>query len=651
MNIHAKKLDRNEEIRREVGVNIGYLQKILKDIHKVKVSIYGDFCLDAYWTIDKSGSETSLETGLQADAVLRHYYTLGGASNIVANLAALCPAEIRVIGVIGEDIFGRELSHQLNELQVDTSSLVTQKEDFDTYVFIKRIIGNEEQFRIDFGVHNRRSVETDTVLLERIEQALESTNVLILNQQIPDSICNESFIEKLNALLDKNKDKIALLDSRQYGARFHNVYRKINDLEAARLVGVKLDEKANVPLRDCKDFAQALFDKFKKPVVITRGARGMLSMEGNNLHSVEGIRLIKKLDTVGAGDTVTSALALSLGAGYKLGDSIQLANLAAAVTVQKRFRTGTADAKEILDLARNVHYVYHPELADDHRRADYISDTDIEVCMEDKKLSPDRIKHVIFDHDGTISTLRQGWEPIMEKVMLDAILGEQYHSVPSTTFSGIQEQVRQYIDNSTGIQTIVQMQDLVDMVGEFGFVPKERILDKFGYKHIYNKALLKVVNERLQRLKRGLLDRDDFIIKGAVDFLKSLRQKNIKLYLASGTDYDDVVNEAKALGYADLFNGGIYGALDDVKKYSKKMVIERILSSNELQADELAVFGDGPVELLECRKRQGICIGVASDEKQRYGLNIEKRRRLIRAGAHYIIPDFSFNSEITSLLF
>jgi len=94
------------------------ISEILARIKNVKVAVYGDFCIDAYWQLDPCGSEVSLETGLQAQAVARHNYSLGGASNVVANLAALKPASIQVIGVVGDDIFGRELARQLNGLRL-----------------------------------------------------------------------------------------------------------------------------------------------------------------------------------------------------------------------------------------------------------------------------------------------------------------------------------------------------------------------------------------------------------------------------------------------------------------------------------------------------------------------------------------------------
>ena len=112
-----------------------------------------------------------------------------------------------------------------------------------------------------------------------------------------------------------------------------------------------------------------------------------------------------------------------------------------------------------------------------------------------------------------------------------------------------------------------------------------------------------------------------------------------------------MVKESAALGYADFFDGGIYGAVGDVTKYSKKMVIDQIMTENKLSGAELIVVGDGPVEMRECRKRGGIAIGVASDEIRRHGLNPEKRTRLIKAGAQAIVPDFSGWHDLLNLLF
>ncbi len=106
--------------------------------------------------MDMDGSEVSVETGLQAEAVARHNYSPGGAGNIVANLAALKPDTIKVIGVVGNDIYGRGLSAQLKDLGANVSSLTIQDEDFDTYTYTKKYYGGKEDPRIDFGLKNRR---------------------------------------------------------------------------------------------------------------------------------------------------------------------------------------------------------------------------------------------------------------------------------------------------------------------------------------------------------------------------------------------------------------------------------------------------------------------------------------------------------------
>jgi phosphoglycolate phosphatase-like HAD superfamily hydrolase len=258
---------------------------------------------------------------------------------------------------------------------------------------------------------------------------------------------------------------------------------------------------------------------------------------------------------------------------------------------------------------------------------------------------------VLFDVDGTVSTLRQGWETIMAPVMIDAILGEQRDSIDKALYDKVHGRVLDYIDKSAGVQTLVQMEALVEMVREFRFIPPESILDGVGYKRVYNEALMAVVNQRLARFERGQLDLSDYTIKGALDFLAALRRRGVRLYLASGTDHEDVVKEAQKLGWADLFDGGIYGATGDVTKCSKRTVIKTICDENDLRGPELVVFGDGPVELREARKHGGIAVGVASDEIRRHGLNPAKRTRLVKAGAHAIIPDFSQWHVLLRLLF
>jgi phosphoglycolate phosphatase-like HAD superfamily hydrolase len=150
----------------------------------------------------------------------------------------------------------------------------------------------------------------------------------------------------------------------------------------------------------------------------------------------------------------------------------------------------------------------------------------------------------------------------------------------------------------------------------------------------------------------AVLSLEDFTIKKVVDFLQSLHQKGVALYLASGTDQGDVEREAEILGYRALFGNRIYGAVGDVATEAKRVVLEKILADiGEEASERVLTFGDGPVEIRETHKRRGYTVGVASNEIRRYGLNMGKRRRLIEAGADLIIPDYCQMDQLLALLF
>ncbi|WP_025764271.1 PfkB family carbohydrate kinase [Dyadobacter tibetensis] len=627
------------------------IKDILEKIRKVNIAVYGDFCLDAYWIMDNRASEVSIETGLYTKTVGRHYYSPGGAGNVVANLAALRPASIRAIGTVGDDLFGRELTSQLQALGTDTSNLFIQKEQFDTYTYLKRHVDEQEQPRIDFGSYNHRSEATDQSLLLAIENALQECEALIFNQQVTGSISNNSFIEGVNKLFSLYTDKIVMLDSRHFNDKIGPTYRKLNDRELANLRGWAAPEEGPIPLRNINSLGIQVYQETQKPIFVTCGERGILSFDQEGQHYTPGLQLKGKLDTVGAGDTTISALTLCLAAGVPAKHAAIMANFAAGVTVQKCYTTGTASAEEIMHIGAEPHYIYNPDLAINERLAHYLPHTEFEICEPDALHKLGHIKHAVFDHDGTISTLRQGWEEIMEPVMIRSILGPEYDRVDNNTYNKVRKVSLDFIQKTTGIQTIYQMEGLVDLVRDFGFVPADEILDKFQYKELYNNGLMEMVNIRMAKLIAGELHQSDYTMKGAVTFLQALKQRGVKLYLASGTDVEDVRTEAETLGYANLFEGGIHGALKEYTRFSKKMIIEKIIRENNLQGHELVVFGDGPDEVREGRRAGGISVGITSNEVQRFGHHAAKRPRLVQAGAHILIPDFSQHQKLLSLLF
>jgi len=68
-----------------------------------------------------------------------------------------------------------------------------------------------------------------------------------------------------------------------------------------------------------------------------------------------------------------------------------------------------------------------------------------------------------------------------------------------------------------------------------------------------------------------------------------------------------VLDEVASLELTEYFDDGIYGVLDEFKRFSKAMVIRRIITQHDLRGSEIVGFGDGYVEIgnlkdMGCRK-------------------------------------------------
>jgi phosphoglycolate phosphatase-like HAD superfamily hydrolase len=528
--------------------------------------------------------------------------------------------------------------------------MVVQDVDWSTHVYIKPYSKDSEGNRFDFGNFNVLKESTALVLLGRLEKIFRDVDVVIINEQVSTGIHNSHFFrDHLQQLLHSFSDRIFLLDSRHYSDKYEGTIRKINAYEAVRLCGIDRKEGEIVMREEVLKAMELLYSRWQKPLFVSRGARGCMVRDILQTWEIPGLQILGKVDPVGAGDSMLAGLAAALAVGKNYKIAAAFGNFVAGVTVQKIFQTGTSSPEEIVQIGSDPDYIYRPELADDQRHAQYISDTDIEVVSA----LPASIcfTHAIFDHDGTISTLRQGWEKIMEPMMVKSILGDCFSKADEALYHKVVSRVRNYIDKTTGIQTISQMEGLVEMIKDFGCVPEEKILDAYGYKEIYNRELKLLVADRIKRLQKGELSAEDFMIKNVFLFLKALFDKQIKLYLASGTDKMDVSHEAESLGYANFFGDRIYGAEHGAKVEAKKMVIEKILNDiRKENIQRLITFGDGPVEMRLTHKVGGYTVGVASEEIRRFGLNIEKRSRLIRAGADLIIPDYSQKQQLLNSL-
>lgn len=221
----------------------------------------------------------------------------------------------------------------------------------------------------------------------------------------------------------------------------------------------------------------------------------------------------------------------------------------------------------------------------------------------------------------------------MEPLMVELIAGG------SQPTAEIIERVRAYIDESTGIQTIFQMKWLVETVRQYGLNP-DPADDPWVYKAEYNRRLMQTVLQRRQSLLDGTGRREDFMIRGSEECLRRLVDRGVQLYVASGTDDQDVKQEVEALGLSAYFVR-INGAPAGRENCSKESVIRELIGQQGVRGDQLAVVGDGKVEIAIGRENGARTLGVASDERALTGVNPLKRSRLVKAGADAIVGDFT----------
>ena len=250
---------------------------------------------------------------------------------------------------------------------------------------------------------------------------------------------------------------------------------------------------------------------------------------------------------------------------------------------------------------------------------------------------------VLFDFDGTLSLIRSGWMkvmvPMMVEILADLKTGE--------TEEELQAVVEEFVWRLTGKETIYQMIALADAVETRGGKP----LAPLAYKKMYLDRLWEKIATRVESLRKGQADPEKYLVPGSRALLEQLKERGLQMYLASGTDEIYMKEEARLLGITQYFDGGVYGALDDNKSFSKAILIQRILASADFQGNQFLGFGDGYVEIEEVKNVGGIAVGVASEEPACTEVDQWKRLRLIGVGADYIVPNFLCREELVSRLF
>lgn len=587
-------------------------KKLLASLDKVKnkkIGVIGDLCIDIYWHADMKLSELSLETPHFPLPIVNEKFGLGAAGNIVNNLSVLDVERIDFITVIGNDWRKTIALDLLNKLDKVEKEYIISSENRVTPAYCKPIKHGisdvvYEDPRLDFWNINQIDEKTEEEIIHKLKLMAERVDVIIVEEQLKNSVITDKVRESICEL--GAEGKVIIVDSRLNPHLYKNCIIKPNEQELD-IMARKLDiEKDN---RSLEEISEDISNRLNSELVVTLGDKGSIWLTKDNIYRMDSFKVEGQIDIVGAGDGFIAGLA-AFNKFIPKENVLLLCNLISSIVIRKIGTTGSASREEIIKQ-------FVVEMKDSF----FFKLSGIE--------NPD-IKCAIFDFDGTISTLRHGWENIMFSYVFD-----QLYPYYEDDIERLERKIWDFIDETTGVQTIYQMQWIVDEVKSQAGTP----LDQWEYKDGYNDALIKVVRNRVDKLMNGELEEEDFRVPGSKEFIENLVNEGIKCYIASGTDDVDIKKEMKSIGVDHLFEDS-KGAPDRKIDCPKTAVYNKLTKELGYKANEILIVGDGKVEINIGKENNSLTLGVACDEYSLKGIDVKKLDRLISAGANAIVIDF-----------
>lgn len=308
---------------------------ILKDLRKlrgIKALLVGDVILDHY--IHGYVERISPEAPVPILCKTHYSHSLGGASNVAHNIVSL-GAQVHLIGARGDDIDGRKIEELCREAGIGSSLLRLYDQ---TEVKTRMMASGQQVFRVDTVPTN--SLDPIVICDEISKAANTGEYQVVIASDYAKGVITPEVAEHLKGL-----SLPLIVDAKPINLRYFSGAALIapNFREAAEVLG--LDYHKEDPLSCSISLATELGSN----VLVTCGKKGMyLSEDGG--HHISPFS-VNSRDPTGAGDVVTSVMALSIGAGLPILKAAKIANRAAAISVSKigTYAVGYDELEESLE--------------------------------------------------------------------------------------------------------------------------------------------------------------------------------------------------------------------------------------------------------------------------------------------------------------
>jgi len=302
------------------------LAALLRRFAGRRILVVGDVILDEYLLGDVS--RISPEAPIPVVQLREESVTLGAAGYTASHVRHLGGRAV-LCGVVGDDAAGTRLRNLLRERGIDGTGLVTDRSRPTT---IKtRVIAQHQQMLRIYRERTAPVSAADTAaMLSSIERVMPSVDGVI---------CSD---------YDKGAFTPPLIRSLIRAARRAGVPVAVNPkprltlaFRGATVLSLNLAEASAVLRRSLPDLpalvrggAELRRRLAAKGVIVTRHSDGLVCFGPGRPLEIPA-RAREVFDVTGAGDTVIAVTAMGLAAGGRLGDAVQLANVAAGIEVGK----------------------------------------------------------------------------------------------------------------------------------------------------------------------------------------------------------------------------------------------------------------------------------------------------------------------------
>jgi D-glycero-beta-D-manno-heptose-7-phosphate kinase len=317
---------------------------------QARIAVVGDVMLDRY--ISGEVDRVSPEAPVPVVDVNNIREVLGGAANVMSNLAGL-GAQVRGIGVVGDDAEGKILRDELFQRKVDISNIKVDAERLTT-LKCRVVVGHHQMVRYDIETRQELSFDSESKIINALTKIVSARkpDILVISDY-NKGVMTPSLIRSISGIA-KGYNLRTLVDLKIKNARSYVDidYIKINLSNAQKLTGIDYYTEANSE-KMCHELAKIFEDN---NIILTTGKGGLsIFSEGMFTHIPAPVRDV--FDVTGAGDVVTSVLSMALAAGYDIKTACEISTIAASIKVGK-IGTYSLTGDELTDEINKLNRVY-----------------------------------------------------------------------------------------------------------------------------------------------------------------------------------------------------------------------------------------------------------------------------------------------------